>query len=351
MLFFYEEDGVGIQPPPTFPFSYFGWEGYGAFSFISISDGYWEAAKILLERMSSESRRIDLIDTLIYPLFFNYRHSIETYIKALFFNHGDKTKEERQKFLKLGHNLESLWSNLRPTLDAGKEHVGSSVNLDTIEDRIKEINKFDSDSMVMRYPIKKDLTVNKVKEYRFKFIDFGKDMNDLCASLRQLDYDISNQMDELASPEEVGKYLEVFTKYEDEIDQFLSLLEEKRFEEESKKVSMYVVDLESVLSDNEMSEVDEFFQNCAPDLLILLDNLYHAGRSVNQCKVRLSIISSISRQEEFVRLCNNLLNENGLSFGKDFSRDQINIKGKRASSLIENISRSISILKLCDKPQ
>ena len=30
------------------PFSHFGWEGNGAFSFVSISDGYWDAAKILL---------------------------------------------------------------------------------------------------------------------------------------------------------------------------------------------------------------------------------------------------------------------------------------------------------------
>lgn len=27
------------------PFSHFGWEGAGAFSFLTISDGYWESAK------------------------------------------------------------------------------------------------------------------------------------------------------------------------------------------------------------------------------------------------------------------------------------------------------------------
>ena len=30
------------------PFSHFGWEGVGAFSFLTISDGYWESAKILI---------------------------------------------------------------------------------------------------------------------------------------------------------------------------------------------------------------------------------------------------------------------------------------------------------------
>ncbi len=66
------------------PFSHFGWEGNGAFSFVSISDGYWDSAKILLGKMISDSRKIAVIDTLIYPLFFNYRHSIEAYLKALF---------------------------------------------------------------------------------------------------------------------------------------------------------------------------------------------------------------------------------------------------------------------------
>ena len=33
------------------PFSHFGWEGDGAFSFLTISDGYWESAKLLLEKM------------------------------------------------------------------------------------------------------------------------------------------------------------------------------------------------------------------------------------------------------------------------------------------------------------
>lgn len=331
------------------PFSHFGWEGNGALSFVSISDGYWDAAKILLGRMFSESQRIDVIDTLIYPLFFNYRHSIETYLKALFFDHGNKTDVERQKFIKLGHNLQSLWSYLRPTLDAGKKHVGSPVNLDAIEHYIKEINKFDPDSMVMRYPINKDLKVNKGHQYRLDFIHFGERMNELCDSLRQLNHDISNQMDESATPEELNEYLEVFTKYKDEIDGFLSLLE-KDSKEECKESGKDFFDLESLLSNDEMSEVDEFFQDCSPDLLILLNNLYYAGQSVNQHVVRLST-SPVRRQKEFVRFCNKLLNKDGLSFGKEPSMDQINIEGKQSSSLIAGISTSISILNLLDRPQ
>lgn len=326
------------------PFSHFGWEGNGAFSFVSISDGYWNSAKILLGKMISDSRKIAVIDTLIYPLFFNYRHSIEAYLKALFFNHGNHTDEERQKFLKYGHNLQPLWSNLRPTLDAGKKHVGSSVNLDAIEHYIKEINKFDPDSMVMRYPIGKDLKNNKGRQYRVDFIHFGERMDELCNSLRQIDYDISNQMDKLATPEELSKYLEVFTKYKDEIDEFLLLLD-KELEDEYKEVAIVFFDLGTSSSDDGMSDVDKFFQDCAPDLLILLDNLYYAGRSVNENTVRLST-SPVTRQKEFVKFCYDLLSNNGLSFGSPPKSHQLNIKGKQASSLISGISKSLSILSL-----
>lgn len=326
------------------PFSHFGWEGNGAFSFVLISDGYWDSAKILLRKMISDSRKIAVIDTLIYPLFFNYRHSIEAYLKALFFNHGNHTDEERQRFLKCGHNLQSLWSNLRPTLDAGKKHVGSSVNLDAIEHYIKEINKFDPDSMMMRYPIRKDLKNNKGRQYRVDFIHFGERMDELCNSLRQIDYDISNQMDELATPEELSKYLGVFTKYKDEIDEFLLLLE-KELEDEYKEVAIDFFDLGTSSSDDGMTDVDKFFQACAPDLLILLDNLYYAGRSVNENTVRLST-SPVTRQKEFVNFCYELLSNNGLSFGSPPKSHQLNIKGKQASSLISGISKSLSILSL-----
>lgn len=326
------------------PFSHFGWEGNGAFSFVLISDGYWDSAKILLGKMISDSRKIAVIDTLIYPLFFNYRHSIEAYLKALFFNHGNHTDEERQKFLKYGHNLQSLWSNLRPTLDAGKKHVGSSVNLDAIEHYIKEINKFDPDSMMMRYPIRKDLKNNKGRQYRVDFIHFGERMDELCNSLRQIDYDISNQVDELATPEELSKYLKVFTKYKDEIDEFLLLLE-KELEDEHKEVAIDFFDLGTSSSDDGMTDVDKFFQDCAPDLLILLDNLYYAGRSVNENTVRLST-SPVTRRKEFVKFCYELLSNNGLSFGSPPKSHQLNIKGKQASSLILGISKSMSILSL-----
>ena len=295
--------------------------------------------------MDSNIHKIEIIDTLIYPLFFNYRHSIEAYLKALYFNHGNHTDEEKQKFLKKGHNLQSLWNHLQPTLNAGKKHVGSSVNLIAIEDYIKEINQFDPDSMVMRYPVSKDLKNNKGRQYRIDFMHFGKSMDKLCNDLRQIDCDISNQMDEIATPEEVSNYLEVFTQYKVEIDGFLSLLEKEKEKEKEKEFTISFSDLEPSLINEKISQVDNFFQDCASDLLILLNALFYGGRAVNEHSVGLST-SPIRKRKEFIHLCNEISKKDGLSFGTPPQEHQINIKGKQPSALIAGISTSISILTL-----
>ena len=307
------------------PFSHFGWEGDGAFSFLTISDGYWESAKMLLERMEKESNNFAIVDSLIYPLFFNYRHSIETYLKLLFFKYGEQTEQAKRDFLELGHDLQNLWANLRSYLNKGKKHVGSSINLDAVEHYIKSINGFDPNSMVMRYPIEKDLKANKDHEYRFDFINFGERMNELCSSLRQLDYDLSNQMLETASLEELNTYLDMIEKYRPQIDSFLSILKTESKEEAIKTFNVH--DFINDLKNHEPSPTYQFLRECEPDLLILLDNLFYGGRTVNSNEIRLST-SIVGRQKEFVRFCYALLDKDGLRFGEKPQEYQINIWGK-----------------------
>lgn len=325
------------------PFSHFGWEGDGAFSFLTISDGYWESAKMLLERMEKESNNFAIVDSLIYPLFFNYRHSIETYLKLLFFKYGEQTEQAKRDFLELGHDLQNLWANLRSYLNKGKKHVGSSINLDAVEHYIKSINGFDPNSMVMRYPIEKDLKANKDHEYRFDFINFGERMNELCSSLRQLDYDLSNQMSETASLEELNTYLDMIEKYRPQIEIFLSILKDESKEESIKTFNVH--DFINDLKSNEPSPTYQFLRECEPDLLILLDNLFYGGRIVNSNEIRLST-SIVGRQKEFVRFCYALLDKDGLRFGEKPQEGQINIWGKMSSSLLDGISTALSILNL-----
>lgn len=323
------------------PFSHFGWEGSGAFSFSTISDGYWGSAKILLEHMKAKCYDFAVIDTLIYPLFFNYRHSVETYLKLLFFNYGEQTKEARSNYLNLGHNLQNLWAQLRPSLNSGKKHIGISVDLNAIEHYIHTINDFDPDSMVMRYPIQKDLTANKDQEHHFDFINFGERMDELCDSLRLLNHYLSNQMSEAATHDELEQYLNIFNRYRPEINNFISILNEEAANKPIRTINFN--DLLTVI--NEPSKTFSFLKGCEPDLLILLDNLFYGGRSVNQNDVRLSS-SQVERQKEFVRFCNELLEKDGLSFGVIPEDGQINIWGKTPSALLSGISKALSILDL-----
>lgn len=325
------------------PFSHFGWEGTEAFSFFTISEGYWESAKMLLDQMKKESNNFAIVDSLVYPLFFNYRHSIEIYLKLLFFKYGEQTEQARCEFLELGHDLQNLWANLRPYLNKGKKHVGSSINLDAVEHYIKSINGFDPNSMVMRYPIEKDLKANKDHEYRFDFINFGELMNELCSSLRQLDYDLSNQMLETASLEELNTYLDMIEKYRPQINSFLSILKTESKEESIKTFNVH--DFINDLKSHEPSPTFQFLRECEPDLLILLDNLFYGGRTVNANEIRLSI-SPVCRQKEFVRFCYKLLDKDGLRFGEKPQEYQINIWGKMSSSLLDGISTALSILDL-----
>lgn len=332
------------------PFAHFGWEGDGAFSFMTISDGYWSGAKTVLAAMMQNPNNFALVDSLIYPLFFNYRHSVETYLKLMFFNHGEQSDKARQDYLEIGHNLKNLWMVLRPFLNKGKKHLGSNVDLDAIEHYITAINDFDPDSMVMRYPIDKKLAKNKDTDHHFDYINFGQRMDDLCNALRQLDYDLSNPMLEQASLDELSAYLDIVEKHSQEINDFLSLLDDEIKEEEQtssdEKFGMSLFDKLSVDPPKTWSYLSNLTDS-NPDLLILLDNLFYAGRTVNELNIRLSK-SPVERQREFVRFANELLSKDGLSFGVAPSESQINIYGKQASALKNNISRALSILNLTD---
>lgn len=325
-------------------FSYFGWEDDGTFLFFPISDGYWSAAKILLEKMEESYADKGLIDTLIYPLFFNYRHSIETYLKELFFEYGEQTNEARKKFLKLGHNLEQLWNKLEPYLSKGKEHIGSNINIDELGDYIKTINQFDSDSMLMRYPINKELKKNKTRVHFFDFINFGREMDKLCKSLRLLDDDLSRQIREIASAEEVDEFLKIFKRYKTKIDSFLLLLG-KDSKKESKKRECTYNDLSRIAKKQSKFPSYQFLEEAETDLLILLNALFNSGRSVDKNTVRLGKSAS-DKKKEFIKLCYKSLEERGLSFGKKPEEYQINIKGKAPSILFIGISKAVSILEI-----
>ncbi|MCD8049638.1 MAG: hypothetical protein LUG52_08595, partial [Clostridia bacterium] len=70
-------------------YSYFGTDFGTITGFWQYIQGYVFAVKALYkEYVSCSKNRIDLLDTIIYPLCFNYRQIIELYIKYLYFKYS-----------------------------------------------------------------------------------------------------------------------------------------------------------------------------------------------------------------------------------------------------------------------
>lgn len=73
--------------------------------------------------------------------------------------------------------------------------------------------------------------------------------------------------------------------------------------------------------------------------------MFYAGRAVNSYEIRLST-SAVTRQKEFIKLCYQLLEENGLRFDQIPNEEQINIYVKTSSALLQGISSALSIIDL-----
>ena len=334
------------------PFSHFSWEGVSAFAFYRMSDAYWEAAKVLLDKMKSNSCYIAITDGLIYPLFFNYRHSIETYLKALFFEHGTQSEKARKKYIKKGHGLENLWMTLRPYLNKSVKHVGSSISLDAVEHYIKEIHRFDPDSTVMRYPITNELGPHpeREKEISLDFMHFADCMDALCDALRQLNQDICCQVEKAATSEEVDGFLGVYKRYKNEIDEFLLSLQNdiECVPIGKRDIGSLVRCLGDPLPEDNQSEPSykKSLRDYEPDMLILLEALYYVGRSINNVEGRLAVSSKKQRLREFVQLCKDRMEADGLSLGNPIGMRYLSMQDYTPSAIVAALSTSISILKL-----
>ncbi|MGI6501657.1 MAG: hypothetical protein ACOX1S_12465 [Anaerostipes sp.] len=139
--------------------SYFGWEGKGIHGFYNYIIGYRKASEVIYEAFISagEEDRIDIQDTIGFPLCFNYRQCIELYLKYFFVKYGVKEEIEFERFLgKVGHSLIKAWKKVKPILYHMLQYQNiSDGNLCIIDKYIEEWHNFDVTSMRMRYPITK----------------------------------------------------------------------------------------------------------------------------------------------------------------------------------------------------
>ena len=88
-------------------------------------------------------------DTMVYPIFFNYRHFIEISLKAFI---DEFAEEANVPVGKKNHQLMPLWQTYCSIIDV---IIGSNRDKDadaSVNSVISEFDKFDPNSFAMRYP-------------------------------------------------------------------------------------------------------------------------------------------------------------------------------------------------------
>lgn len=149
-----EKDNV-----PEDDIAYYGWSNNMNLDFGSYIRGYKYAAEATYNEFKNCNGRIYIQDTICYPLVFLYRHIVELYLKYAYIEIQRRSEQEIKQLLKIGHDLEKLWSFLKPDIVILSQRINLCVDIKAIEHYITSISKEDKMSFDYRYPITKSAQV------------------------------------------------------------------------------------------------------------------------------------------------------------------------------------------------
>ena len=337
----FKEIDAGKPMDPN-DFCHFGWEGTGAYAFYRYACAYYDSACALFDDIKATDSN-DLIDGYGITMCFAYRHFVELYLKHIYIKFVCTSEEDYKRFLCIGHNVVELWNESKPTLRAYKDRIGSTVSLGVVEHYIKEISQFDINSMSMRYPINKD--IKPLQPHRHLDIQNLHDrMEELYVALEQIAWDFDNQLVNYNIPEEEinnfkSKYLELLPsvhKFLAEIEKYIDRSpHEIDFSSMEKGINLH----RNVIP---MSVYDSY----TDDEVMLFDVLYYAGRDICNREVRLPI-DPAERMIDVLKLCVLQIRRDHYVFGKP-KNNEVNIYGKGASSVFDNIKSTIDEFKVVE---
>lgn len=323
-------------------FCHFGWEGTGAYAFFRYAEAYYESAEALFEQIQ-KSTSISVIDGLGIAMCFSYRHYVELMIKFLNVQFVCKNEADYKDLLNRNHNLTELWNATRPTLKDLRDRVGSSVKLGVVDHYIEEINRFDNNSMSMRYPVDKKL--NKMHpEMNLDLINLHDRMNELYYALLGLASDLDHQLLDVNLPEEDIKLFSIkYSSLKNRVSEILSNLSEF----ESKETQDEIVCFSPFeMIDRTLTKPDSllYLESLPDDEIIMLDSLYYVGRDIKQGLLNLPLNKSAA-STDVIKSCLLGLKRDNLEFGKP-KNENINIYGKSLSSIIEYVSEAMSHIEI-----
>ena len=105
-------------------------------SWTSLGEGFREAARVLLDRLSTNDSPFDF---QVGPIIHTYRLAVELSLKRLSASIGVETRGS-------GHNLSKLWADVSAELGDRK------AELNAMGERIAELENLDERSTTFRYP-------------------------------------------------------------------------------------------------------------------------------------------------------------------------------------------------------
>lgn len=110
--------------------------------------GYKRAADILVTHISHNGTAN--LDTVIYPIVFNYRHYLELSMKIII-KDGFELLEVVESFPK-HHKISKLWEMSRNIIEKVWENGGVDEDIEDVEKYIMEFSRYDEGSFTFRYP-------------------------------------------------------------------------------------------------------------------------------------------------------------------------------------------------------
>ena len=214
---------------------YLGWYGNGAEAFKQYADAYSYSADVLYNKFVDVGRDFAHKDRLSITLLFLYRHYCELIIKYLYFKYLRVVQqfESEEAFLatvkdyfeRNQHMIVPLWNELLPIIAPLRKRVMADVSIEAITSYLQQIDRFDSSSMTMRYPVQKDLSPMIDGHIRIDIVNFHEKMTCLVSEISKLDGAIENQIVKDYPIEDLEVCFQALKRHKTEYDTLLKRLQ------------------------------------------------------------------------------------------------------------------------------
>ncbi|BCB19203.1 hypothetical protein [Bosea sp. ANAM02] len=119
----------------------------GRYDLYDYALGYFDAALILL-RAAQQSGAI--VDTLVYPACYSYRHSLELFMKWLVNEMGRLLADEELKAAKV-HDLTKNWNRAAEGFQKLPKHIAKPAEIELIALAIRCVDEIDPNGETFRF--------------------------------------------------------------------------------------------------------------------------------------------------------------------------------------------------------